>query len=81
MKKHADLEWVEVNETWDDFRFTKRRGPHPLCRGGVMLELKEQELIIIGDVNALGGVCDDCTSPRLRDETVVLRAAVLYNKE
>ncbi len=48
-----------VNKTWDQFR------KDPLCRPGVRIVVAQANerggtSLIIGDINVLGGECDDC---------------------
>lgn len=55
---------------------------HPLCRPGVLVEVQTPNGIkrwLIGDMNTLGGVCDDCTD--IKKDDTVLRAKIVYDKE
>ena len=50
----ASKEWIEFNDTWWEFRH------HGLAQPGVRIECSNGSEILIGDINTLGGVCDDC---------------------
>lgn len=48
-----------------------------LAKPGTLIELQSGKRMIIGHINALGGVCDDCSG--INDEDIVVRYAVIYN--
>jgi hypothetical protein len=52
MKKN---EWVEYGLTWDDFCWKKDE----LAKAGTLVDV-EGKIYLIGDINEVGGVCDDC---------------------
>jgi translation elongation factor EF-Ts len=56
---------------------------HRLRRVGVLIEVKHLDGHIkkhlLGDVNVLGGSCDDCRD--IKDEDIVLRAKIVYTQE
>jgi len=51
------------------------------CRPGVLIEYKDYrgEIVqdLIGDINAAGGVCDDCRT--IDNSTIILRCKVIFN--
>ena len=54
----------------------------PLNRPGVLIEVQSENSIsryLIGDINHLAGVCDDCTA--FDDNAIVLRAQTLIPEE
>lgn len=52
------MKWIEINMDWNDFR------SHELCTPGVLIECtwpgQGGERLLIGDINSMGGTCDDC---------------------
>lgn len=71
--------WKEENEIKKEVVCFKS---HSLCKSGVLVEVQTKEGIkkwLIGDMNELGGVCDDCKD--IKDEDIVLRAKIVYDKE
>lgn len=58
----ADPEWVEYGGTWTAFYAAG------LAKSGVQLEVTDlvndpnSRILLIGDINEAGGLCDDCTS-------------------
>lgn len=73
-------DWIAVDKPWDEFTNAsagvqievRRRNPH------VKTEfLSETEFYLIGELNELGGVCDDCQGIRHND--IVLRYRVLVD--
>jgi hypothetical protein len=48
---------IPVNQSWREFRNSD------LCRPGVVMIMADGEHRLIGDVNPLGGYCDDCGTP------------------
>lgn len=60
-----------VNKTWLAFQ------DDPLCRPGVQILVAQQNErggmhLVIGDINAMGGSCDDC--PGIHNTDLVLEA-------
>ena len=67
--------WVEVNKPWDEFK-GDRSEPHV----GLVIEVRHLgtdqspeyvDRYLIGDINELGGICDDCSALNRTD--LVLR--------
>jgi len=48
-------------------------------RPGVLLEMQSGRRLLVGDINELGGVCDDCTDVAV--DGVVSRYAVIYTHQ
>jgi hypothetical protein len=46
-------DWNDFSGTWRDFRDSDH------CEPGVLVEV-DGSVHLIGDINRLGGVCDDC---------------------
>ncbi len=65
----SEASWIEVNKTWRDFSYPDR---HPLCDVGVLVETDDGRQILFGDLNVLGGECDDCRG--IWDNTLIVRA-------
>jgi hypothetical protein len=58
------IEWVELPtpvEGWDRVRIRAvfGQGEHMFPRGA-LLRMEDGTVELVGDVNVLGGVCDDC---------------------
>lgn len=67
-------DWLEVNLPWRVGIVSFRR--HPACRSGTYIEMKKGDTgnivkYLIGDINELGGGCDDYLA--IRDNDTVLR--------
>ena len=74
--------WEEAEKSGpDELDSMRLRG---LVRPGVQVEVRDESTggtrrLLIGDVNPLGGACDDCRD--LRSDDVVLRYRVLVTEE
>lgn len=75
------------NEKVDKER-TERRAKvnfqdNQLCRGGVLIEVRNSSgritQMVIGDINALGGSCNDCMG--INNDDLITRCCVLWTKE
>ena len=51
-----DQGWIKFNKSWEQF---EKNG---LIAPGVLVKMKNGERYLIGDINELRGVCDDCTA-------------------
>lgn len=72
------MNWIEINESWHEFSWSKRTGPHPMLKPGVLIVVEYAGKIkkhLIGDINTLGGLCDDCSLPY---DAIVKQAAVVW---
>ena len=47
-----------------------------LNQPGTIVELENGNRLLIGDINKLGGVCDDCQD-EIRNETIIKRYVIL----
>jgi hypothetical protein len=63
--------WKEYNKTWTDFR------KDGFNKSGTLIDTSPGKFLI-GDMNELCGVCDDCCM--FADDTIVLRYKVVYKK-
>lgn len=68
----TDLEWIECDTPWYDFDAQ----PGMLVEVGFKDEVST-ETYLIGDINTLAGVCDDCTAFK-KSTTTVIRYAVVW---
>jgi len=67
------MKWKKYGKTWREFR------SHGLSKVGTILEVKGNghhprpvtARYLIGDINKLGGVCDDCMA--FDEDAIVLR--------
>lgn len=70
-----------MRQTWLSFRST------PQCAPGVVVFFADGKRRLIGDINKLGGLCDDCPIPedaivvRVVDARAAIEAAVAADKE
>lgn len=58
------FEWIQCGKTWDEFKRSNE------CKTGMVLEIQEPidektmtkspGYLLVGDINEVGGVCDDC---------------------
>jgi hypothetical protein len=67
--------WIKVNLPLGpiyDFseRVKEKKSMDSILKPGMLLELKSGEIILVGDINTNGGVCDDCHYGK---ETIVKR--------
>jgi hypothetical protein len=70
------VEWHPVNLPISEFVYTP---PHSLV--GWELQMADGSIVLVGDVNELGGVCDDCPYKGNRDMIVVaVRQVVVREK-
>ena len=70
----TDETWTEINQPWSEF---SRRSN----RVGLLVEVHSRngaEAFLIGDINDMGGVCDDCRV--VYPDDVVLRARRVYTE-
>lgn len=67
--------WVDVNKSWGEFKYD-RSEPHV----GLVIEVRHLgtdsspeyiDRYLVGDINELGGACDDCSVVKHAD--IVLR--------
>ena len=69
-------DWIPYNKPWLEF---KREG---LSKVGILLEVLDtegqKETLLIGDINDLGGLCNDCS---VRDEMPILRYRVVWERK
>lgn len=70
-------EWVPISMTWREFQYTKECAVGTLIQ--VKLASKEKREYLIGDINVLGGVCDDCME--FDKNSKVLKYKVLFKKD
>lgn len=63
------INWIEINRPF------KNLGK--LRRPGVLIEMDDGSIYLIGDVNEKGGRCECCG---LRDEEIIKRYKVVYKK-
>jgi len=52
------MDWQKCNQTWEEFRREHKEG-FCLPRGLCFLD-SAGEMYLVGDMNGLSGVCDDC---------------------
>lgn len=52
-------DWIEVNMPWRSFEDDSLRG-NGLNNAGTLIRMADGKEFLIGDINELGGVCDDC---------------------
>jgi hypothetical protein len=83
----AKTEWIKVNLPLgpiydysvlvDDPGFEKKSMRGKL-KPGMLLELKDGKILMVGDINKNGGLCDDC---HYGEETIVKRYKQLTIKD
>jgi hypothetical protein len=80
MKLNSTIEWQEVNKSWWDFSlitYETRNDPPPV-KPGMLLDTSIG-ILLVGDINDAGGVCDDCKG--IRNDDIVKRVAIIYEKD
>jgi len=86
MPKKTNLKkWITVNlplgpiyDYSNEDSVIEKKSMHGILRPGMLLELKNKKVILVGDINRNGGVCDDCHYGR---ETIVKRYKQLDIKD
>lgn len=75
-----DKHWIKYNKSWLDFE------DEGLAQAGVFVEVKGNtydddavEAYLIGDINEIRGVCDDCTA--FHKGAIVLRYKRLVDED
>lgn len=72
-------EWIECNLPYDDYDCPedsfRRKG---LNKPGTLIET-ENGVFLIGHINPLRGVCDDCTEFPI--ETIIRRYKIIWREE
>ena len=53
------MKWNKCDQTWEEFQEEHAKGLDPLPTGLCFMD-SAGEMHLIGDVNVLGGICDDC---------------------
>lgn len=68
--------WTEYGRSFDDFQNDGLNQP------GTLIQLATGEERLIGDINPLGGVCDDCQDHALdyRGSAIVAAYAIVYTR-
>lgn len=86
MKAKFAPAWVECNLPWVSYPGKGERKPsfnsEGLNKSGTLIEVEENgslRLYLIGDINELGGTCDDCAA--FTNDTIVKRYKVLLEHE
>lgn len=62
-KQERDMDWIEYGKSWDEFRRERREDRSRLAARGTLIVVKHgsrTDELLIGDINELGGTCDDC---------------------
>lgn len=56
------MNWIDCNLPWSDYSNYDAESfvSYGLNIPGTQIELENGDLYLIGDINDLGGVCDDC---------------------
>lgn len=76
----CNLPWSGYDEKFDPVDSFEERG---LNNPGTLVEIRESDgktyQFLIGDINTLRGVCDDCTA--FEKEATVIRYKVLIEKD
>ena len=70
-------DWIDINLPWWTMKgdsFCERELHNP----GTLVQT-EDGIFLIGDINQLAGVCDDCKA--FGNDTIILRYKVIWNKE
>ncbi len=72
----ANAPWIQYGKTWKDFHWPKTIGGDDLAVPGVEIEVetrrdKASKFYLLGDLNCLGGTCDDCSE--FLDEVIIKR--------
>lgn len=68
------MDWIAFGKRW--YPEFKDSGA---CAPGVQIELADGRRFLIGDVNPLGGVCDDC--PGFDSRSIIVRYRRLVSPE
>ena len=71
--------WIEYNKTWSEFCVARLNKPGTQIRVQDFYSLNKEDVYLIGDINVLAGVCDDCEA--FRDNQTVLRYRILITEE
>lgn len=68
-----------VNNIKDEYKKNRpKKSFYPdLAKPGTIIELESGKRMIIGDINVLGGVCNDCVG--IDDKDLIVRYAIIYN--
>ena len=71
-------EWIDVN-----IPFWCRKGENFTDRGlnqsGTLIEIESGEQFLIGDINDVGGICNDCRA--FPDRAVVKRYKIVWKRK
>lgn len=65
--------WIAVDMDFYDFKYSD------LSKPGVLVKLDDDRVLLIGDINGLGGTCDDC--PGVGYEEKVVAYCVVWERE
>jgi hypothetical protein len=77
-------DWVDVNVTWLEFMVGATLNLASLRKPGVLIEVQDEDYdgnklpikrYLIGDINRVAGVCDDCSA--FEDKAIILRAKIM----
>lgn len=52
----SDVPWTTYGKSWDRFR------ADGLAKPGIQIHVESGKDYLIGDINELCGICDDCTA-------------------
>jgi len=71
--------WTEINLPWgreysEKDSFCKQQ----LNKAGTLIELKSGDVLLIGDINELSGICDGCTA--ILEDTIIKRYKIIWKK-
>ena len=67
-----NINWIPYGGSWESFRKAGLSNP------GVLVYIKGGKEFLIGDINELGGCCDDCVS--INKDDIVEKYKVVWSK-
>jgi hypothetical protein len=65
--------WISINKTWSDVW-----NDNTICKPGNLLCVKDGRVLLVGDINALSGLCDCCSELRENDLIIAYKDLSAY---
>lgn len=75
-------EWIDCNLPWQDYEKRNSFTDRELNQPGTLIEVEEdgeKKILLIGDINTLSGVCDDCRE--FPSSAIIIRYAIVWKNE
>jgi len=72
-------EWIEFGGNWGSFREQGLNRPGTQLDVQNCFDLTKHKLYLIGDINKLGGICDDCVG--ISSRATIIRYRILETND